>query len=716
MKKVEVQMEKLISVIISAEYNEKYLNQALESVEKQTHKNIEVIILHSSPAILSNYINQKFFNDKKFKYIEIANNINVGSARNTGIDNSKGEYIYFLDSDDYIPENTLKILHDQIGEAPLIRGQMKSVDFSSSSAVILPGLHQVKMFTKRRFNLINNNSALNFLISREMIEQLNLRFSEEFKTYSDLTFMLPLLEEIIAVPYVREALYFRRRRNDPINNPSLRQLPVSQLAHDLFGAYNLLKDSDLSPEAERFLDNKLLNFYRKRLTTEFKDDSTIDFYFNGLAQSVHKINPGIIDRKDFVLKNDVRAIKTNKISVFKSLSNFHHFLRDIYRGIGSKKGRKSIFYKRVFSKLSIKRKLIIFESFQGRSYSDSPKYIYQYIMKHHKDYKPVWVKNGHFNIPGRPITVKRNSLKYYYYIARAKYIVSNVRMPNNYIKRDEQVYLQTWHGTPLKRLAGDMEDVHMPGTNSVKYKRNFNRETNKWDYLVAPNRYSAEIFKRAFWFDNTLLNTGYPRNDILTNNNDPVIINSLKKRLDIPTGKKVILYAPTWRDDEFYKVGKYRFYLKLDLHRMKEELGEEYIILLRMHYVVASNIDLTGLEGFAYDLSSYDDISELYLISDILITDYSSVFFDYANLKRPILFYTYDLEKYQSQLRGFYIDMEEELPGPLLKTNDEVFDAIHNIKNVEERYKERYQTFSERFCIWDDGKASEKVVKEVFKD
>ncbi|MFD2830963.1 bifunctional glycosyltransferase/CDP-glycerol:glycerophosphate glycerophosphotransferase [Corticicoccus populi] len=708
-------MNKLISVITSAENNEKYLNQSLDSLFKQTHENFEAVILHSNISLLKKHLDQKYIEDNRFRYIELPAVSTIGSARNIGLEHSQGEYIYFFDSDDYIPEKTLQILHDSIGEAPIIRGHIKAADFSSSSAVILPGLHQIKTFSARKFNLIKNNSALNFLISKEIIDDNNLQFNENLVTYSDLTFMVPLLEKIELVPYVGEAIYFRRRKNDPINNPSLRQLPVEQLAKDLFSAYNILKSNELSPDAEKFLDNKLLNFYRRRLITEFKDDNVIDYYFEGLSESISKIDSSIIQNKDFVLKNDVRAIKTNKINVFKTLSNFHHFLRDIYHGFDSKKGRKSILYKRFFSKLKLKNNLVVFESFQGKSYSDSPKYIYQYMLKNDKNYEYVWVKNNDFHIPGRPKTVKRASLKYYYYIARAKYIVSNVRMPNNYIKRSDQVFLQTWHGTPLKRLAGDMEDVHMPGTNSARYKRNFNRETSKWDYLIAPNQYSADIFKRAFWFDNTMLNTGYPRNDVLTNNNDVNLINSLKKQMNLPSDKKVILYAPTWRDDEFYKVGKYRFTLQLDLQRMKEELGDDYIILLRMHYVVSSNIDLTGLEDFAYDFSSYNDISELYLVSDILITDYSSVFFDYANLKRPILFYTYDIEKYQGQLRGFYIDMAKELPGPLLSTNDEVLDSIKNIQDVQENYNERYTTFYNRFCSWDDGKASEKVFKDVFE-
>ena len=708
-------MNNLISVITPAENNEKYINTALESLRNQEYTNFEALVLHSDIETLKSIVNDEYLNDDRYRFINTPADIYVGATRNIGIEQAKGAYLYFLDSDDYIAENMLQLLHDSIGEFPMIRGRMKTTDFSTSSVIILPGTNKIKMYSTRRYNLLRSESAINYLISKNFIDKMNLRFSEQFKTYSDLTFMVPLMEEIDIVPYAEEAIYFRRRGNDPINNPTLRQSSLEQLTPDLFGVYNQLRSDNMSEEGRKYLDDKLLNFYRKRLVTEFRDDTTIDYYFSGLVESINKIDPDRLKNKDFILKNDVKVIKSNNKRRFRKLSNLNHFLRDIKNGISSRKGRKELIYKRIFNYMKPKDKLVVFESFQGKSYSDSPKYIYEYMLKNKSNYNYVWVMNNSNKIPGNPKTVKRNTLKYYYYIARAKYIVSNVRMPNKYIKRPEQSYLQTWHGTPLKRLAGDMDNVHMPGTNAVRYKKNFNRETNKWDYLIAPNQYSADIFRRAFWFNNTMLKTGYPRNDILTNHNDEDTINRLKRINRIPTDKKIILYAPTWRDDEYFKVGKYKFNLKLDLHRMKEQFGDEYIILLRMHYLVASNMDLTVLEDFAYDVSSYSDVSELYLMSDILITDYSSVFFDYANLRRPILFFTYDIEKYQGQLRGFYIDMETELPGPLLMDNDEVMDAIQNIDAVNEKYEDRYNEFYERFCSWDDGRASEKVVDAMFE-
>ena len=215
-------------------------------------------------------------------------------------------------------------------------------------------------------------------------------------------------------------------------------------------------------------------------------------------------------------------------------------------------------------------------------------------------------------------------------------------------------------------------------------------------------------------YDGHMLEYGYPRNDILHSPDRDTIAAGIRKKLGIPADKKTILYAPTWRDDEFYAAGQYKFTLKLELPKLREALGDEYVILLRTHYYIADKLDVTGMEGFAYNLSKYDDIAEIYLISDICITDYSSVFFDYANLRRPILYYTYDIDKYRDMLRGFYFDMEATVPGPLLYTTEEVIDAIKNIDVLTEKFSGRYDAFYEKFCSWENGKASEKIVDDVF--
>lgn len=250
---------------------------------------------------------------------------------------------------------------------------------------------------------------------------------------------------------------------------------------------------------------------------------------------------------------------------------------------------------------------------------------------------------------------------------------------------------------------------------SPLYKAQFYKQSRLWDYLVSANEFSSKAFRSAFLYDKEILEYGYPRNDLMYHPDKEKLAASIKRKLHIPEGKKTVLYAPTWRDDEYYGRGEYKFSLKLDLKLLKKELGSDYIVLLRTHYFIADKLDVSGLEDFVVNVSSYDDITELYLISDILITDYSSVFFDYANLKRPILFYTYDLEKYRDMLRGFYLDIEKDVPGPLLFTDEEVADAIKNIDVISARYKEKYDEFYNRFCSLENGHASEMVAKRVFK-
>ena len=362
-------------------------------------------------------------------------------------------------------------------------------------------------------------------------------------------------------------------------------------------------------------------------------------------------------------------------------------------------------------------KTVIFESFLGKQFSDNPKAIYDYMKINYPHFKLIWSfdKRSFSKYESENlIKVKRFSFKWLYYMNRAKYWVSNSRLPLWIPKPKGTVYLQTWHGTPLKKLGSDINEIYMPGTNTEKYKRNFLKEAGKWDYLISPNAYTTKIFKRAFNFNKNIIETGYPRNDFLINSNNEFNINGLKKKIKIPFGKKVILYAPTWRDNQYYEIGRYKFKLELDLDLLRKNLGNDYIIILRLHYLVAENLDLSRYEGFIYDFSHHEDIKELYLMADLLITDYSSVFFDYANLKRPMLFYVYDIEEYRDKLRGFYFDFESRAPGPLVRTTSELIDKIKDIENEMIHTSETFVDFYNQYCYLEDGKASQRVVHEVF--
>lgn len=368
------------------------------------------------------------------------------------------------------------------------------------------------------------------------------------------------------------------------------------------------------------------------------------------------------------------------------------------------------------SKLPRLKNVVVFESFHGKRYSDSPRAIYEYMKKNNPEFKLIWSVDKksvelfeQLNVP----YVRRFSLKWLLLFPRAQYWVNNARLAT-WMKRPENThYLQTWHGTPLKKLGIDIEEVHMPGTKTDTYRKNIVEESKNWSYLVGPNAYSSEILARAFAFDGEVIESGYPRNDVLTNYS-PEQVEKIRHSLNIPKDKKVILYAPTWRDDQFFKKGKYRFEFQFDLDKMKQQYGDDFVLVVRMHYLVAEQFDFAAYDGFIIDASDYYDIADLYLISDLLITDYSSVFFDYATLNRPIIFYMYDLDDYRDRLRGFYFDIESEAPGKIVKTEDELFLEMTRALAEGHLDTDQFNRFAERFCEWEDGHSTERVVNRVF--
>lgn len=363
----------------------------------------------------------------------------------------------------------------------------------------------------------------------------------------------------------------------------------------------------------------------------------------------------------------------------------------------------------------VNKKIIIFESNLGRNYSGNPRFIYEEMVRRglDKQYSCFFIlEDTRQDLPGHAIKVKRLSLKYFYLFARAGFWVSDTRMPNYLRKRKKTVYIQCWHGTPLKRLGLDLEQISMESERSLSsYKRNLIRNTRKWDYLISQNSYSSEIFRRAFNFNKKILEIGYPRNDILFQKNNRADIAEIKRRLGLPEDKRLILYAPTWRDDEHYGRLKYKFSTRLDFDYLQSRLSGEYALIVKAHYLVGERPDFSAYEGFIYPFGADFDIAELYLVADLLITDYSSVMFDYSILNRPMIFFAYDISRYKDNIRGFYFDFMKEAPGPIATDTKQLTDII--LTASYRQYEDRLQAFRRKFNHADDGNASAKVVELI---
>lgn len=371
-------------------------------------------------------------------------------------------------------------------------------------------------------------------------------------------------------------------------------------------------------------------------------------------------------------------------------------------------------------------KTIIFGCFNGRSYCDSPKAIYQYMLnsKEYKDFKFIWAfkdfgTHQYLEQNKNTTVVSVKGKKFFQSLGKAQYWFFNYKIPDFIYPKKSQVFVQCWHGTPLKRLGCDLTNFDNAMNSLEETKKRYEIETSKFSYFISPSKFASEKFT-SIWDlkknhkEDIIIEKGYPRNDFLFNYDDKDL-KRIKSKLKIQNvNKKIILYAPTYRDNQHSARLGYTYQTEVNFDKLKDELQDEYIILFRAHWLVANNFDFEKYKGFIYNVSDYDDINELYVISDLLITDYSSVFFDYANLKRPIIFYMYDLEQYRDNIRGFYLDLEE-LPGKILQKEEEIIQEIKNtMQNFQ--YDEKYKKFNEKFNYLDDGQASKRVVDEIIKN
>jgi CDP-glycerol glycerophosphotransferase len=352
-------------------------------------------------------------------------------------------------------------------------------------------------------------------------------------------------------------------------------------------------------------------------------------------------------------------------------------------------------------KLPLDRKLVVFEANMGKIYGDSPKYVYEAMRRLHPEMKAVWVlPKGH--LPPHPdvTVVRRGTASYMHALARAAFWVDNQTFPRYVRKRPGQRYLQTWHGIPLKKMGRDKVGTKLP-------KQLPDRGTGAWDELVVPNEYFERTFVEAFEYAKGLVRFGTPRNDPLVDGS--LTMEAARRELDLPADARVILYAPTFREHNANR--KVAVEVPFDLQAVLDALDDNTYVLLRPHYLNRIKVP-ADVRHRALDVGKIEDVNLLFAAADLLITDYSSVMFDFALLRRPMVFYTYDYTEYLGS-RGTYFDLIEAAPGPFAKTTQELAAAVADSLAEPDKYAARYDTFLATYCGHEDGKASERAVRAL---
>lgn len=340
---------------------------------------------------------------------------------------------------------------------------------------------------------------------------------------------------------------------------------------------------------------------------------------------------------------------------------------------------------------------VYLESFYGRQATCNPLALDRVLAEHHPELRRFWgVVDRSVWTPEGSTPVVEGTRAWWDARGSARYVIANDWLRRKFLHQPHQVVLQTWHGSMLKRIGLDRPSAGKSTQEALR------RERDKWDLLVSQNRHSTEIFKTAYEWTDGIVEEGYPRNDLMLTGDRQAV----RRFLGIQDDQVAVLYAPTWRDNV---EGLVTF---LDLEKLTADLGPGYVILLRGHSRImgqSSSVEIPGV----IDVTTHPNITELFLAADAMVTDYSSVMFDFSVTGRPMIFFVPDMDDYRDSVRGVYFDLSEVAPGPVVATQDEVREAILSMDEDAPRYAEAYQAWRERFNALDDGGSALRVMERL---
>jgi CDP-glycerol glycerophosphotransferase len=553
------------------------------------------------------------------------------------------------------------------------------------------------------------------VIRRQLLEDFNLRFTKGF--YEDSPVSYPVLFAAERISMLDRVCYaYRQRRQGSITKTKDRR-------HlDVFGQYEtifaFIDRHDLGGDGLRavMFDRMMWHLMivlaiEHRVPTEYRRE-----FFERTSELYNKFKPEgylppegidgmkyrLVERNSFEAFERSRRLNRMRVSVKRQIKARKKQVRQVGNsGMGKLRG---LYYKAQL-RAPIDENLAVYASYWLRGMACNPAAIYEKQQELAPGIKAVWVvkKGTRKNLPEGVPYVIAGTKEYLRVMARAKYFVNNVNFTDDPVKRKGQIYLQTQHGTPLKKMGLDQMD-HPVGAAEMDFDQLIER-ADRWDYLVSANPLMSEAWARSYPSKYELLEIGYPRNDRLTRTT-PAERNELRLKLGIPEGKKAILYTPTHRD---YQKD---FSPMFDIAKFMRELGEEYVLLLRAHYFY--KVKGLGLaEGQIIDVSSYPTVEDLSIASDALLTDYSSIMFDYAVLDQPIVIYANDWETYKLT-RGVNFDLMALPPGVVATTETELVDAFKYGAAFGDAAAKLRADFRARFCVWEDGHAAERAVRRVF--
>ncbi|NGO69087.1 bifunctional glycosyltransferase/CDP-glycerol:glycerophosphate glycerophosphotransferase [Streptomyces boncukensis] len=710
------------SVVVPAYRVQGYLRECLDSVLTQSFRDIEVIAVDDcspdgSGLILDEYASR----DPRVQVLHLPRNSGLGRARNTGVQHATGDYLLFLDSDDSYLPGALAAIDRRLtacGDPDLLVfdherahwwGERRPSVFGEQLAA--PGTRTYTV-AERPELLTLFHVAWNKAYRRSFYQREGFAFAPGLYEDAPLTNQAMVCARSIGC-LPRVCVSYRQRYQGAITgSPGRRHFGIFRQYASLFA----FLDARADLEAHRpLLFERMVSHYLFCLRRgERVRPADRRAYFRLAARDYReRLPPGF--RPPCGAARDFRLLARNSYALFAARERARRAagrarraalrLRGALRALGCRA------YYALQRRLPLDPGLAVYTAYWHRGVACNPAAVHAKARELAPRLKGVWIvrTDAAGAVPPGTDHVPPGSLRYWRLLARATYFVNNVNFPDHLVKRPGQRHVMTHHGTPLKSMGLDQRPY--PAAARRTDFPLLLRRADRWDVSVTSNPHSAEVWDRAFPCSYEDLQAGYPRNDRLATATGAECA-AVRARLGVPEGRTVLLYAPTMRD---YREG---FVPRLDLERLCAGLGDGYAVLVRTHYFYGPDAALCDLHerGLLRDVSRHPSVEDLCLAADALVTDYSSLMFDYAVLDRPLVIHAPDWETYRDS-RGVYFDLLSgrpgETPGATARTAEELIEVFRSGAWRGPEATRLRAAFRARFCPYDDGRAAERVVRRV---
>ncbi|MFF5522313.1 bifunctional glycosyltransferase/CDP-glycerol:glycerophosphate glycerophosphotransferase [Streptomyces coeruleorubidus] len=702
------------SVIVPAYQVQAYLHECLESVLSQSCPDLELIVVDDcSPDACGAIIDEFAARDARVHPVHLPENVGLGRARNAGVAHASGDYLLFLDSDDTLTPDALRSIADRLKETgdPDVLVFDYARTYWTGEAIRNQAALQLTEQGPAPFRLEDRPGLLRLLMvawnkayRREFVEKKGFAFPPGY--YEDTPWTYPVLMTAESIATLdRVCVHYRQRRQGSI----LRT--TSERHFDVFEQYDrVFAFLEERPELARWrpvlfrrMVHHLAIVYSRR--DRLPPGSRADFMRRARTHYRRYRTPGA----PVPLRARVQhaLIRFGLHRTYRTLQLVSALHRGVARTTGKLlRGLRSAalrLHYRVQRCLPLRADRAVFTAYDGRGHSCNPGALESAFRDLAPHIRTAWIARPehHHTIPPGPRRLVPGTAAYWTALARSAYLVSNTAFDHRLVKRRGQTLIQTGQGTPLGHIGLDLQE--RPAAARGRDFARLLKGVDQWDYVLSANRHTTLTHERVHPGRYTTLEYGCPRNDVFRTATEADVAR-LRASLGIPEGTVAILYAPTQRD---YRRSQRH---ALDLQRIVRRLGPRFLVLARAHH--AYDAPLTSTCGRVVDVSDHPSVESLCLASDALVTDYSSLMFDYANLDRPVVIHADDWEAYEAA-RGTYFDLRSFPPGAVARGEDELIDIFATGHWRGSRSAQLRSAFRERFCTYDDGRAAERVVRRV---